>query len=285
MSAAGYRELELERERQEQLRLRQVRSECESLATECREAIRGVRDVAVQQLAAEALRDVAARLEAARDTISSSPDTARRTLEALSADAERAIARGEAEARAWSEAQATAVATARHAHRLTVIAGGEGNGEARDAGDRAIRAAEQGDLERASALAEEARDRAAQASADALDETIRREVVKGLLRTLKGMGFVVAGPKLDDGRVTLEGKLASGRRAWFEISLDGRMGFDLDGYEGRACADDLEKVETTLRDQFGVRLGPSQVTWKNPDRLTKGARDLPGGAAQKRKGR
>jgi len=116
-----------------------------------------------------------------------------------------------------------------------------------------------------------------------MDERVRREVVKGLLKTLKGMGFVTVGPQLQEGLVVLEGRLASGRRARFEVKLDGELAFDLDGYEGRACAADMEKVEIAMKDQYGVLLGPPQIVWKNPDRLTKGARDLPTGGATKRR--
>ena len=75
--------------------------------------------------------------------------------------------------------------------------------------------------------------------------------------------------------------MPSGKLARFDVQLDGRMDFDLDGYEGRACADEIERIEQTMHDQFGVRLGPQQVTWKNPNRIAKGARDLPSGGTQR----
>lgn len=111
---------------------------------------------------------------------------------------------------------------------------------------------------------------------------MRREVVRGLLGTLTSMGFVIDGPQLRQedktaGVVTLSGRMPSGKMARFEVHLDGRMQFDFDGYEGRACAKDLEKIHTTLQEQFAVKLTGSQITWKNPDRIAKGARDLPSG--------
>lgn len=118
-----------------------------------------------------------------------------------------------------------------------------------------------------------------------LDETVRRGVVRGLLSTLKTMGFVVEGPQFRDGSteggvVTLVGKMPSGKCARFEVRLDGRMNFDLDGYEGRACAAEIERIGQTLHGRFGVKLGPPQMTWKNPDRIAKGARDLPSGGSR-----
>ena len=114
------------------------------------------------------------------------------------------------------------------------------------------------------------------------DESVRREVVSGLLSTLMNMGFVVDAPRLegDDpatGVVKLVGKMPSGRRAAFQVNLDGRMDFDFDGYEGRACAKDMEVIGKTLQEQFSVKLGDAQVTWKNPDKIAKGAINVPSG--------
>lgn len=61
--------------------------------------------------------------------------------------------------------------------------------------------------------------------------------------------------------------MPSGKMAKFEVYLDGRMYFDFDGYEGRACAKDLEKIDKTLQEQFSVKLTGSQITWKNPDKI------------------
>lgn len=120
----------------------------------------------------------------------------------------------------------------------------------------------------------------------ALDESVRKAVVSSLLATLRDQGFQVESPRLfsgsePGGQVTLVGQLPSGRRALFNVFLDGRLGFDLDGYEGRACAKDLERVEQTLASRFRIQLGPPQITWKNPDKLSQGARDLPSGTSQR----
>lgn len=284
MSMSGQRLLELEQARKEQLRLSQVRSECTALVEACEAALRDVRDVSVQQLAAAALRDVAEALSIGRAEIAARPDAA---LQALSGVPERlqiAVARAEASARAWGEAQTVAVARARAAVQrtaaVTTLAPGLGGAEI--AARAALQRAEAADIDGSATLLDAAEADIVAARAADLDERVRREVVKGLLRSLEDMGFVTVGPQLTADVVVLEGRLASGRRARFEVSVEGRMAFDLDGYEGRACAQDLEKVEVSLRDKFGVKLGPPQVVWKNPDRLTKGAQDLPGGSTRKR---
>ena len=69
------------------------------------------------------------------------------------------------------------------------------------------------------------------------------------------------------------------REKRFEVQLDGKLRYDLDGYEGRSCAKEVERIEETLKDRFGVTMGPAQVTWKAPapKDIAKGARDLPAG--------
>ncbi len=119
------------------------------------------------------------------------------------------------------------------------------------------------------------------ASKKDFDETVRREVVNGLLTTLGKMGFVVQPPYLDGDKqdsqtVRLMGKLPSGKQAAFNVHLDGRMDFDFDGYEGRACARELEKMDEILDQQFSIKMGESKLAWKNPDRIAKGAMQLPG---------
>ena len=289
MSMTGQRRLELERARMEALRVAQVRAECEALLAACDEAMRSVRDVAVQQLAADALRTSASELRQLRARLDEEPDAVLSEVVGVSERLHQAIAGGEARARSWTAAQARAVASARQAATQASVAAAADRGlpgehqRAQDLASRAVELAAQGDLDGAREATQAAADARNAASATAMDERVRREVVKGLFKTLKNMGFVTTGPQVDAGIVVLEGRLASGRKARFEVKLDGELAFDLDGYEGRSCAEDMEKVETAMRDQFGVRLGPPQVVWKNPDRLSKGAQDLPSSGTTRRK--
>ena len=287
MSMSGQRRLELERARREALRLQQVRLECEALSRQCDEELRTVRDVAVQQFAASDLREVLPSLTEARDQVSAAPDDALLALHDVQSRIQRAIATAEGQARSWSEEQVTAVAEARAAVagvRAAAESAQDVDGQFDDAvrlAAEAIEHAEAGRQADAQRLTAAAVDAGRASSTTALDERVRREVVRGLLKTLKGMGFQIVGPNIDEGVVVLEGRLASGRRARFEVKVDGQMAFDLDGYEGRSCATDLEKVESVMRDRYGVKLGPPQVVWKNPDRLTRGAKDAPLGGRKK----
>jgi hypothetical protein len=288
MSMSGQRRLELERQRREELRLEQVRRECQALAAACEAAVHGVEDLAVQQIAGRELGALAARLRQVGAGIQAQPDASIASLAGVQAEIQGCIARAEAGARAWSDAQVAAVAQAREAEqRAKAVAEAEGS-VAAEHSQRAValarearRAAEAGSGDAAARL-ERACAQTARARDEAHDERVRREVARALVRTLRAQGFQLVGPRQKDGLVVLEGRQASGRKARFSIAVDGRMAFDLDGYEGRACAEDMEKVEATLRDRFGVALGPPQVTWKNPDRISRGAKDLPGGAPRRK---
>jgi hypothetical protein len=281
MSMSGEQRLELERQRLEALRLDQVREECTALVSACEAMLADVRNVVVQQIAAPALRRGLEQLRTLRERIQESPDETRGKLLQVSSGMHEEIAKAEGKAEAWSQRQAEVIGRARGAGHLAA-ANGAAAAEAQSLSQQAEAHAKSGDLAAAEMLIARAHTAVETAAAAKLDESVRREVVRGLVRTLNDMGFVVTGPQLDAGRVVLEGRLASGRRARFEVFLDGKMKFDLDGYEDRTCAPDMEKVETALRDRFGVRLGPKQVEWKNPDRIGKTARDLPPGE-QRRK--
>ncbi|MBZ4402221.1 hypothetical protein [Myxococcus sp. AS-1-15] len=284
MSMKGERELQLERARREALRLEQVRGESRALLAVCNETIAGVRDAAVQQYAAAELRELVSALNEAGARVQEAPDAALERIQGLQQRLTSALAAAQARSRAWSEAQVQAQA------RLEALAGRieavtaaqkhqtgpeleEARRRVQDARTHAGRGAE-AEARQCLEQAEQALDSARAAS---LEEKVRKEVVRGLLTTLKEMGFVIVGPTLSADIVILEGRLPSGRRARFEVKVDGQMSFDLDGYEGRTCAQEMEKVETAMHDRFGVTLGPPQVVWKNPDRLSQGALELPGG--------
>ncbi len=284
MSMKGERQLQLERARREALRLEQVRSECRALVAVCTSTMSGVRDVAVQQYAAADLRELVGALREADTRIQEAPDATLEQLQGLQHRLATTLVRAEARARSWSEAQAQARARLQALDgRIEAVAQTQKEGaaaglaEARRLVEEARNQVDRGADEDAQRRLEQAEQTLATVRTEALDEKVRREVVKGLLGTLKGLGFVIVGPQLSADVVILEGRLPSGRRARFEVKLDGQLAFDLDGYEGRSCAQEMEKVETAMRNRFGVTMGPPQVVWKNPDRLSQGALELPGG--------
>jgi hypothetical protein len=287
MSSLGYRQAE--RQRKEQLRLEQLRNRAHGLATSCQETIRTVSDPAVQQLVAQDLREIQQKLSRDSGQISSAPEKALKALQKTQKQLNSVLAKAERAARKWSKQQAQAKAEL-EAIQQSISAEKE---SANNAGQAAISEAEQtvaqatflyqqGRYDQIAALCRKAEQSIEKAGEESFDESVRREVVRGLLSTLTSMGFVIDGPQLNQqgakaGVVTLSGRMPSGKMARFEVNLDGRMQFDFDGYEGRACAKDLEKINTALQEQFAVTLTGSQITWKNPDKIAKGARNMPSG--------
>jgi hypothetical protein len=281
--------VELERERREQLRLDQARGQARTLLAACEGAIAAVREPAVQQLAAEGLKGVRQELRRISGRIEAAPDEALRFARSTQKLLHKVIAEAQARAEQWSQQQAEAQARLAEAQTQIDAARQTGNkagekmlGEASEKLAQARSLQKQRRYAEATAACDEVQTLTGKAAEAAFDETVRREVTRGLLATLRNMGFVVAGPQLsqaeDNGDVvTLVGQLPSGRKARFDVHLDGRMDFDLDGYEGRSCGKELERIERVLNERFNVRLGPPQVTWKNPDKISKGSRDLPAG--------
>jgi hypothetical protein len=284
MSVTVNARYELERQRREELRREQQRRRAAALLATCRQELQAVREPAVQQLAAGGLKKVQKELERIEPQIAAAPDESLKTLQRTQRTLQGVIAEAMVKARLWHKEQAEARARMAEmqarARSLT-----EKNAATVSAEIAQLSGVERSGnygavLERCAKL-ERAIEHAAEVE---FDETVRREVVRGLLAALQAQGFVSADPQLEHGAaggvVTLLGRLPSGRSARFEVHLDGHMEFDLNGYEGRACAKEVDQIERVLQERFQVRMGPRQVTWKNPDKLSKGARNLPTGGAQ-----
>jgi hypothetical protein len=290
MSSLGFRQAELERQRREELRLEQTRGRARGLAASCQETIRAVTDPAVQQLAAKDLRQIQQTLTEISMQITSAPDAALKTALKTQKHLNKVVAQAESAAQKWSKQQAEARAqleaiqqSLKAEKESANTAGQEALAQAEQMVAQARSLYQQGRYEQIGSLCRQAEQSIQKAGKESFDESVRKEVVKGLLGTLMSMGFVIEGPQLNQdgdkaGVVTLSGRMPSGKMARFEVNLDGRMQFDFEGYEGRACAKDLEKINATLQEQFAVKLTGSQIIWKNPDKIAKGARDLPSGS-------
>lgn len=128
-----------------------------------------------------------------------------------------------------------------------------------------------------------------QADTAAVDETVRREVVRAVHQALSEAGFVVERPRRlrESGRdeVLLQACRPSGAEAEFRIELDGAMHYHFDRYEGRACRRDIDQVLPSLETIYGIRLSDQRVVWDNPDDRDRDARPLPGGQDRTDQGR
>jgi hypothetical protein len=113
----------------------------------------------------------------------------------------------------------------------------------------------------------------------AVDETLRREILTALMKTMRDLGFAVGKPTIDKetGGVVMIGRLPSNRSIRFEVNLDGQMEFDMNGFLERKCADHLDEVLGILEANFNIATGPVQHNWKNPDKISKGSKGFPSG--------
>lgn len=287
MSSNGYARARLERQRKEQLRLQQLRQRARGLLSSCESTIRAVNEPAIQQLVAKDLLQIRTTLTQVSQKIESAPEQANKDLKKTQKHLNSVIAKAETTVKKWSKQQAQAKAKLEalqqilQAEKQSANKGGQETlVKAEQQITQAVSLYRQGQYEGMSSLCKQAGDLIEKSGQESFDESVRKEVVKGLLTTLTNMGFAVEPPRLQGkdntaGVVTLSGRMPSGKKAKFEVNLDGRMNFDFDGYEGRACGKDLEKINHTLQEQFAVKLSGSQITWKNPDKIAKGARNMP----------
>jgi hypothetical protein len=109
------------------------------------------------------------------------------------------------------------------------------------------------------------------------DETCRREVVKSLVETLGGLGFIVRAPKRLPGEkdeVLISARKPAGQSADFRVSADGRWIAKFEEYEGMGCKADIDRMDAVLQEIYGISLSDKRVEWQNPDRLSVDERPL-----------
>lgn len=109
-----------------------------------------------------------------------------------------------------------------------------------------------------------------QASKEIVDETIRKETLKVIIKTIKDRGFVVDKKNIkfrkDKNEVYVLAQKASGEYAEFKIYLDGKFIYKFEGYEGQACQKDIEPFMEDLENIYDINVLKKDVTWSNPDR-------------------
>lgn len=280
MSMTGEVSLRLQAERREALRKQRVRQACTATHQRLSAALQIAAEPAVERFLAKARPALTTALANARQAIAETPDAAREQLAQVDQQWIQVNARARAAAKQWQAERARCFEAVEAAHgrlsdaRETLAAipepAAQALADARRAAPSGDEAAVRGHLRQMDAALDAAH-------AAATQEAERKAVVKGLLHTLRTLGFQTRRPALKGGLVVLEGTLPSGRTAVFEVTLDGQLAFDLHGYEGRACKADLDQVSAELVTRFGVQMGPPQFEWTNPDKISKGAQDLPGG--------
>lgn len=105
-----------------------------------------------------------------------------------------------------------------------------------------------------------------------VDEKVRKETLKVIIKAIKSRGFIVdtkSNLKIDRARnvVKLVALKASGQKAEFEIQLNGKFMYHFDNYEGQACKKDIEPFMKDLHDIYDINVLHEEVIWSNPDKI------------------
>ncbi|MAG33373.1 MAG: hypothetical protein CL908_21055 [Deltaproteobacteria bacterium] len=277
----------MEARRREELRREAVGNQVQSIVRTCRAEIAAIRDPVVQQYVARDLEKLHLELGKSEALIRRSPNDAMRRVNAARKQLHRTLANARAKAKQWSRKQAKTQAriaetrAAAQAERETASdAGAEVLAHVDEQITQAVQMQELGRHDEAMAACDKAGQLIEESGKATFDETVRREVVGSLMTAFQARGFTLDQPLLEQdgspaGVVALSGSLPSGKTIRVQINVNGEIAYDLNGYQGRTCAKQIDELEQALVELTHVRLGPAQHTWKTPDRISKGARSLP----------
>lgn len=273
----------------QEIRFENMKKQAGDLVNTSKEMIQSISEPAIQQIIGDQLKPIQERIKEASGLIESDPANAGKRIKNIQSELQKILAKGQEKAAKLVREQAIAKSAVELA-RQNIESQKENSNHTtesmlKEGMEKAQQAAsfyKQGKFKHAITVSKMVQDISKQIEEQSFDETVRRKVVGGLVSTLKQKGFVVQGPVLEGqdprtGSVVLHGQMPSGKKAAFAVNLDGKMEFDFDGYQGRACGQEMEKIEQELNKHYEVKLGPAQVNWKNPDRLTKGAMNAPTG--------
>jgi len=273
--------------RAQQIQLEQLKEQAGASLNDTAALLRQIHDPALQQLIGPEIRQLQPELQRIAELVQEDPQKAAAQSKALQKQFNKLLDQTQKQLQKDAAAQADAHAALEEVKQQLEAVFEDSTDAASqilqqvqtliDTGEDQYR---QGQFKALKESCRQAQNRLGQAAQKDFDETVRKEIVQGLLTTLTQRGFVVQPPYLDGQEkasqtVRLLGKLPSGKMAAFTVHLDGRMDFDFEGFQGRACAQELEKIDTMLHEQFSIQLSENQITWKNPDKIAKGALNLP----------
>lgn len=112
-----------------------------------------------------------------------------------------------------------------------------------------------------------------------IDESVRREAVKAVVKQLKSQGFTI-NPNIKliqnekENYVTLHASMPSGKKAICNLTSDGKLIYRFDGYDGMTCLNDIAKFKVDLEKIYSIKLSDEKVLWNNPDEIGKDADKL-----------
>lgn len=111
------------------------------------------------------------------------------------------------------------------------------------------------------------------ANAEIVEEKVRKESVKIIIKAIKNRGFVVDAKsiKIDrvNNQVIIVAQKPSGVKAEFKVFIDGKFEYKFDGYEGQACQKDIQPFMKDLEDVYGIKVMKQTELWSgNPDKIS-----------------
>ena len=108
------------------------------------------------------------------------------------------------------------------------------------------------------------------ATSEIIGETVRKETLKVIMKTVETKGFIVDKKNIkidrEKNEVRFIAQKVSGERAEFRIYLDGKFIYKFDGYEGQACQKDIEPFIKDLSDIYDIKVIKQVDNWSNPDK-------------------
>lgn len=116
-----------------------------------------------------------------------------------------------------------------------------------------------------------------------INEEVRREAVKSIIKQLKSQGFnidpniqLLRNPQDDkENFVRICASMPNGKRAVCNLTNKGKIHYVFDHYEGKTCLKDIQKFHIDLESIYSIKLSDERIIWENPDEIGKDADRLP----------
>ena len=106
-----------------------------------------------------------------------------------------------------------------------------------------------------------------------IDEKVRKETVRAIIKSLEKQDFTVSKPRIfgegKDSYVLVKATRPSGKQVSCKINLEGKLNYRFDQYEGMTCLEDIAQFNVDLVKIYSINLSDERVIWENPDRISR----------------
>ena len=277
MSGAGRMRAILEARRKEELRKERVREECAALLAAIQNKINNMSTAEVQGVSGE-LSSLMQRRERTSGNIQSSPDESLVVIKEMVTQLSELSIKGERDAEAWDDKKRAWMIqmeeTELHIESLGNLRFKRAQ-KAHKELKRKIQKMKTVGYSEGPAL-EMITQEVDNVKMEIQEEEIRREIIVGLIKTLKQIGMSASKPKKgEENWVVLTGTLPNGKQARFQIAQDGTTEFSFHGYKGVSCKDQLDNIKDQLLASYNIDSSIEQFNWyEDPELIEKGAKDF-----------